>query len=76
MTFTEYLCYCGGLFGLWFGTNANQVLNYVMNSRNWTLLKDNLCKLCSLSFKAIRKLMICLLNIVLRLHVNNKIAFQ
>jgi hypothetical protein len=25
MTFTEYLCYCGGIFGLWFGTNANLV---------------------------------------------------
>jgi hypothetical protein len=29
--FTEYLCYCGGLLGLWFGSNDYQVISYVMD---------------------------------------------
>ncbi len=42
MSFTEYLCYCGGLIGLWFGTNAYQIISYVMDSRNWISLKNKL----------------------------------
>jgi hypothetical protein len=42
MSFTEYLCYCGGLLGLWFGSNAYQVMSYVIDSRNWILLKNAL----------------------------------
>jgi hypothetical protein len=42
MSFTEYLCYCEGLLGLWFGSNAYQVISYVMDSRNWILLKYKL----------------------------------
>jgi hypothetical protein len=46
MTFTDYLCYCGGLFGIWFGSNANQVLTYVVNYSNWIFLKQILYNLC------------------------------
>jgi hypothetical protein len=42
MTFTDYICYCGGLFGLWFGINANQVLIFIVNSENWMFFKDKL----------------------------------
>jgi hypothetical protein len=42
MSFTEYLCYCGGLLGLWFGSDAYQVISYVMDSRNWISLKYKL----------------------------------
>jgi hypothetical protein len=42
MSFTEYLCYCGGLLGLWFGSNAYQVISYVMDARNWISFKYNL----------------------------------
>jgi hypothetical protein len=42
MSFTEYLCYCGGLLGLWFGTNAYQVISFVNHSINWISLKYKL----------------------------------
>jgi hypothetical protein len=42
MSFTEYLCYCGGLLGLWFGTNAYQIISYIMDSRNWISIKHKL----------------------------------
>jgi hypothetical protein len=76
MTFTGYLCYCGGLFGLWFGTNVNQVFTYLMNSRNWILLKDYLFKLFRLPFKMIRKLIISLLTILLKLHIKKQITLS
>ncbi len=40
ITFTDYLCYCGGLLGLWFGSNANSVITYALNLRNWISLKN------------------------------------
>ncbi len=40
MTFNEYFCYIGGLFGMWFGISANQLIdklteNYVIYYRNF-----------------------------------------
>ena len=35
ITFTEYLVYCGGLMGLWFGLNANDLIAWTLNARNW-----------------------------------------
>jgi hypothetical protein len=39
MTFTDYFCYIGGLFGMWFGISANQLFeklkqNYRIYYRN------------------------------------------
>ncbi len=39
MTFNEYFCYIGGLFGMWFGIGANQLIdklkeNYLIYYRN------------------------------------------
>jgi hypothetical protein len=42
MSFTEYLCNCGGLLGLWFGTNAYQIIRYIMDSGNWISIKYKL----------------------------------
>jgi hypothetical protein len=30
MTFTDYFCYIGGLFGMWFGISANQLFNHLV----------------------------------------------
>ena len=32
LTFIEYLCYCGGLFGLWFATNGKLFENLMSNA--------------------------------------------
>ena len=29
MTFTNYMCYIGGLFGMWFGISANQLFEKI-----------------------------------------------
>jgi hypothetical protein len=68
MTFTDYLCYCGGLFGLWFGSNADSVLNYALNTRNWISLKNKLFNLCAILLSMIWKTMILFLNFLSRLH--------
>jgi hypothetical protein len=40
MTFTDYFCYIGGLFGMWFGISANQIFEYLNKFKNsFTLLK-------------------------------------
>ena len=38
MTFTDYLCYCGGLMGLWFGTNAKDLIFLIIESMFWLKL--------------------------------------
>jgi hypothetical protein len=73
MTFTDYLCYCGGLFGLWFGSNANSVLSYALNPRNWISLKDKLFNLCAILLSMIWKTMILFFNFLLRLHFRKEI---
>ena len=35
MSFTDYLCNCGGLFGLWFGTNAKDFIIWLIESQFW-----------------------------------------
>jgi hypothetical protein len=36
MTFTDYFCYIGGLFGMWFGISANQLFeNLIKNHRKY-----------------------------------------
>jgi hypothetical protein len=76
MTFTDYLCYCGGLFGLWFGSNANSVLNYASNPRNWISLKDKLFNLCAILLSMIWKTMILFLNFLSRLHFRKEIKLS
>ena len=38
MSFTDYLCYCGGLMGLWFGTNAKDLIILIIESKFWLKL--------------------------------------
>ena len=38
MSFTDYLVYCGGLVGLWFGTSAKDVLIYITDNTIWRYL--------------------------------------
>ena len=38
ITFTEYLVYCGGLMGLWFGTSANDLVRIVVDREVWISL--------------------------------------
>jgi len=33
MSFTRYFCYIGGLFGMWFGTRANQLYDFLIEKR-------------------------------------------
>jgi hypothetical protein len=76
MTFTDYLCYCGGLFGLWFGIYANSVLIYALNTRNWISLKDKLFNLCVILLSMVWKTMILFLNFLLRLHFRKEIQLK
>ncbi len=69
MTFTEYLCYCGGLFGIWFGTNANQVLNFVANIENWIFLKEKLKLLSIFLLELIIRSINSLLNLFTRIYL-------
>ena len=40
LTFTEYLVYCGGLMGLWFGTSAHDIIVITLDTDLWkNLLK-------------------------------------
>ncbi len=41
MSFTDYLCYCGGLLGLWFGTSAKDFIYFILNVQ----YKIKICKL-------------------------------
>ena len=36
MSFTDYLVDCGGLIGLWFGTNANDLIIWLIEWSLWT----------------------------------------
>ena len=38
MSFADYLCICGGLMGLWFGSNANDMIRMVIESKFWIKL--------------------------------------
>ena len=38
MSFTDYLCFCGGLMGLWFGTNAKDLIISLIESQFWLKL--------------------------------------
>ncbi len=38
MTFTDYFCYIGGLFGMWFGISANQMFEYLNKFKNTFIL--------------------------------------
>jgi len=33
LSFTDYLCYCGGLFSLWFGSNAKDLIIWLIKSQ-------------------------------------------
>jgi hypothetical protein len=68
MAFTDYLCYCGGLFGLWFGSNANQVLTYALNLRNWISLKDKFMNIFQILLSMIWRIVINFLEFLLKLH--------
>jgi hypothetical protein len=35
MSFTDYLCSAGGLFGLWFGTNAKDFIIWLIETQFW-----------------------------------------
>ena len=35
LSFTDYLCYCGRLLGLWFSTNAIGLFTQLINSQIW-----------------------------------------
>ena len=39
MSFTDFLVNCGGLIGLWFGTNANDLIIWLIE---WTIVDKHL----------------------------------
>ncbi|CAG2104406.1 unnamed protein product [Medioppia subpectinata] len=41
MSFPAYMSYIGGLFGLWFGTNGQQLIVAVIDSRLWLWLRQS-----------------------------------
>ncbi len=75
MTFTDYLCYCGGLFGLWFRSNANLVLNYALDIRNWIHLKDKFVNISRILLSMIWRNIIILLKILTKLGFRKEINF-
>jgi hypothetical protein len=64
MLFVEYLCYYGGLLGLWFGSKAFQIISYVMDSRNWISLKYILKNFCRILITMIGENVNILLNFI------------
>jgi len=42
LSFQDYLCYCGGLFGLWFGTNAKDFIISIIKRRVWIKILFNI----------------------------------
>jgi hypothetical protein len=42
LSFTEYLCYCGGLIGLWFGTSAKDIIVLLDESRIWIAISTKI----------------------------------
>ena len=46
MSFTDYVIYCGGLMGLWFGKSVKDIFVWIIESRIWHLIwmKINYCK--------------------------------
>jgi hypothetical protein len=73
MTFTEYLCYCGGLFGLWFGSNANLVVTHALNPRNWISLKDKFMSTFQILLSMMWRVIIILLGFLSKLHFRREI---
>jgi hypothetical protein len=41
-SFTDYLCYCGGLVGLWFGISAKDIVEMIFENRIWELIFQKL----------------------------------
>jgi hypothetical protein len=73
MTFTDYLCYCGGLFGMWYGSNANLVVTYALNLRNWISLKDKLMNTFQIVLSMIWRIIINFLQFLLKFHFRKEI---
>ena len=42
MSFTHYMCYCGGLIGLWFGTSAKDVIVLLLELRLWIAISTRI----------------------------------
>ena len=44
LSFIEYMCYCGGLIGLWFGTSAKDIVFVLIRFRFWIKIRLNSIK--------------------------------
>ena len=42
ITFINYLVYCGGLIGLWFGTSAKDILIFLTNKQLFQIILSKL----------------------------------
>ena len=42
LTFTDYLVYCGGLMGLWFGQSAKDLISTLIDITFWRLLLNSI----------------------------------
>ena len=42
MTFNQYLFYCGGLIGLWFGTSAKDIVVFLAESQFWIMISTKI----------------------------------
>ena len=40
LSFTDFLCYCSGLLGLWFGTNASDLIKLVIDLNIWNKIHN------------------------------------
>ena len=49
MSFIEYLCYCGGLLGLWFGTSAKDLFIWIIETRIWGKIWRKIISFISIS---------------------------
>jgi len=58
LSFTDYLCYCGGLFGLWFGTNAKDFIIWLIERPFCLLFWIKLKIITKITFQLIFQLII------------------
>jgi hypothetical protein len=67
MTFTDYFCYIGGLFGMWFGISANQLFENLI--KNHRIYYRNFIDFNLILFYTLLEIMI----FIKRISLNNKL---
>ena len=76
MTFTDYLVFCGGLMGLWFGMSVNNLILLVINISFEKYFILSLIKLFIIKcFEIFKSQLLCIINIISMIILNVKNNF-